>query len=64
MNPIDYLTVSNAAGIKPLPHIPGAEVGELSNMCHPSCTINKVNNNDYCTWRSVPGTMAHSRIKE
>ena len=26
VNPIDYFTVSNAAGIKPLPHIPGAEV--------------------------------------
>jgi D-arabinose 1-dehydrogenase-like Zn-dependent alcohol dehydrogenase len=26
VNPIDYFTVSNAVGIKPLPHIPGAEV--------------------------------------
>ena len=26
VNPIDYLTVSNIPGIKPLPHIPGAEV--------------------------------------
>ena len=26
MNPIDYLTVSNMSGIKPLPHIPGVEV--------------------------------------
>jgi D-arabinose 1-dehydrogenase-like Zn-dependent alcohol dehydrogenase len=26
VNPIDYFTVSNATGIKPLPHIPGAEV--------------------------------------
>jgi D-arabinose 1-dehydrogenase-like Zn-dependent alcohol dehydrogenase len=26
VNPIDYFTVSNAIGIKPLPHIPGAEV--------------------------------------
>ncbi|HYZ51251.1 MAG TPA: alcohol dehydrogenase catalytic domain-containing protein, partial [Nitrososphaeraceae archaeon] len=26
VNPIDYLTVSNMPGIKPLPHIPGAEV--------------------------------------
>jgi D-arabinose 1-dehydrogenase-like Zn-dependent alcohol dehydrogenase len=26
VNPIDYFTVSNAAGVKPLPHIPGAEV--------------------------------------
>ena len=26
MNPIDYLTVSNIPGIKPLPHIPGVEV--------------------------------------
>lgn len=26
VNPIDYLTVSNIPGIKPLPHIPGAEL--------------------------------------
>jgi D-arabinose 1-dehydrogenase-like Zn-dependent alcohol dehydrogenase len=26
VNPIDYVTVSNIPGIKPLPHIPGAEV--------------------------------------
>jgi D-arabinose 1-dehydrogenase-like Zn-dependent alcohol dehydrogenase len=26
VNPIDYLTVSNIPGIKPLPHIPGVEV--------------------------------------
>ena len=26
VNPIDYFTVSNIPGIKPLPHIPGAEV--------------------------------------
>ena len=26
MNPIDYLTVSNIPGIKPLPHSPGTEV--------------------------------------
>jgi NADPH:quinone reductase-like Zn-dependent oxidoreductase len=26
VNPIDYLTVSNIPGIKPLPHIPGTEV--------------------------------------
>ncbi len=26
VNPIDYLAVSNIPGIKPLPHIPGAEV--------------------------------------
>ena len=26
VNLIDYFTVSNAVGIKPLPHIPGAEV--------------------------------------
>ncbi|MGA9170961.1 MAG: alcohol dehydrogenase catalytic domain-containing protein, partial [Nitrososphaeraceae archaeon] len=26
VNPIDYFTVSNSVGIKPLPHIPGAEV--------------------------------------
>ncbi len=26
VNPIDYLTVFNIPGIKPLPHIPGVEV--------------------------------------
>ena len=26
VNPIDYFTVANATGIKPLPHIPGAEI--------------------------------------
>ena len=26
VNPIDYFTVSNIPGIKPLPHIPGVEV--------------------------------------
>src|ERR1044071_4220514 len=26
VNPIDYITVSDIPGIKPLPHIPGAEV--------------------------------------
>ena len=26
VNPIDHFTVSNVVGIKPLPHIPGAEV--------------------------------------
>ena len=26
VNPIDYLTVSNIPGIKPLPHIPGVEI--------------------------------------
>ena len=26
VNPIDYLTVSNIPGVKPLPHIPGAEL--------------------------------------
>ena len=26
VNPIDYFTVSNMPGIKPLPHIPGVEV--------------------------------------
>jgi NADPH:quinone reductase-like Zn-dependent oxidoreductase len=29
MNPIDYLTVSNIPGIKPLPHIPGTEVAGI-----------------------------------
>ncbi len=38
--------------------------GKLSNMCHPSCTINKVRTNDYCTRRGVPRTMAYSHIKE
>ena len=32
VNPIDYLTVSNIPGIKPLPHIPGVEVtGVIEN---------------------------------
>jgi D-arabinose 1-dehydrogenase-like Zn-dependent alcohol dehydrogenase len=26
VNPIDYFTVSNIPGIKPLPHIPGTEI--------------------------------------
>ena len=26
VNPIDYITVSNIPGVKPLPHIPGVEV--------------------------------------
>ena len=26
VNPIDYLTVSDMPGVKPLPHIPGVEV--------------------------------------
>ena len=26
VNPIDYFTVSNIPGIKPLPHIPGVEI--------------------------------------
>jgi len=29
VNPLDYLTVSNIPGIKPLPHIPGAEVAGI-----------------------------------
>ncbi|MGB8188218.1 MAG: alcohol dehydrogenase catalytic domain-containing protein, partial [Nitrososphaeraceae archaeon] len=29
VNPIDYLTVSNMSGIKPLPHIPGVEVAGI-----------------------------------
>jgi len=29
MNPIDYLTVANIPGIKPLPHIPGTEVAGI-----------------------------------
>ena len=29
VNPIDYLTVSNIPGIKPLPHIPGVEVAGI-----------------------------------
>jgi NADPH:quinone reductase-like Zn-dependent oxidoreductase len=29
VNPIDYLTVSNILGIKPLPHIPGVEVAGI-----------------------------------
>ena len=32
VNPIDYLTVSNIPGVKPLPHIPGVEVtGVIEN---------------------------------
>jgi NADPH:quinone reductase-like Zn-dependent oxidoreductase len=30
VNPIDYFTVSNIPGIKPLPHIPGVEVAGKS----------------------------------
>ena len=29
VNPIDYLTVSNIPGVKPLPHIPGVEVAGI-----------------------------------
>jgi len=29
VNPLDYLTVSNATGIKPIPHIPGAEIAGI-----------------------------------
>ena len=29
VNPIDYSTVSNIPGIKPLPHIPGVEVAGI-----------------------------------
>lgn len=29
VNPIDYLTVSNMPGIKPIPHIPGAELAGI-----------------------------------
>ncbi|MDN5847912.1 MAG: hypothetical protein L0H53_16755 [Candidatus Nitrosocosmicus sp.] len=38
--------------------------GKLSNMCHPSCSINKVRRNDYCTRRGVLRRMAYSHIKE
>jgi NADPH:quinone reductase-like Zn-dependent oxidoreductase len=37
VNPIDYLTVSNIPGIKPLPHIPGVEVtGVIENSSSPN----------------------------
>jgi hypothetical protein len=44
VNPIDYFTVSSAAGIKPLPHIPGAVCLAISGGCcmfvrHNICTI-------------------------
>jgi NADPH:quinone reductase-like Zn-dependent oxidoreductase len=29
VNPIDYLTVSNMPGIKPIPHIPGVELAGI-----------------------------------
>jgi NADPH:quinone reductase-like Zn-dependent oxidoreductase len=33
VNPLDYFTVSNATGIYPIPHIPGAEIsGIVSNV--------------------------------
>ncbi len=38
--------------------------GKLIDMCRPSCTINKVRRNDYCTRRGVPKRMAYSHIKE
>ena len=30
VNPIDYITVSNIPGIKPLPHIPGTEIAGVN----------------------------------
>jgi predicted MFS family arabinose efflux permease len=38
--------------------------GKLIDICHPSCTINKVRINDYCTRRGVLRRMAYSHIKE
>ena len=43
MNPIDYLTVSNIPGIKPLPHIPGVEVaGVIEKVGNHVTTLRKV----------------------
>jgi NADPH:quinone reductase-like Zn-dependent oxidoreductase len=43
VNPIDYLTVSNIPGIKPLPHIPGAEVtGVIEKVGNHVATLRKV----------------------
>jgi len=40
VNPIDYLTVSNIQGIKPLPHIPGVEVtGVIENSSSPNKSV-------------------------
>lgn len=40
VNPIDYLTVSNIPGIKPLPHIPGVEVtGVIENSSSPNKSV-------------------------
>jgi D-arabinose 1-dehydrogenase-like Zn-dependent alcohol dehydrogenase len=42
VNPIDYLTVSNIPGIKPLPHIPGTEVaGIIEKVGNHVATLNE-----------------------
>jgi D-arabinose 1-dehydrogenase-like Zn-dependent alcohol dehydrogenase len=42
VNPIDYLTVSNIPGIKPLPHIPGTEVaGTIEKVGNHVATLNE-----------------------
>jgi D-arabinose 1-dehydrogenase-like Zn-dependent alcohol dehydrogenase len=42
VNPIDYFTVSNMAGIKPLPHIPGVEVtGIIEKAGNKVTTLNE-----------------------
>jgi NADPH:quinone reductase-like Zn-dependent oxidoreductase len=42
VNPIDYLTVSNIPGIKPLPHIPGVEVtGVIEKVGNHVTTLNE-----------------------
>ncbi|CAN5869950.1 hypothetical protein BH23THE1_BH23THE1_34210 [soil metagenome] len=40
------------------------EIGKLRDVCHPSCTINKVKGNDYCTRRGVPKRMSYRHNKE
>jgi NADPH:quinone reductase-like Zn-dependent oxidoreductase len=45
VNPIDYLTVSNMPGIKPLPHIPGAEVaGVIEKIGNQVATLKEGDN--------------------
>jgi D-arabinose 1-dehydrogenase-like Zn-dependent alcohol dehydrogenase len=42
VNPIDYFTVSNIPGIKPLPHIPGVEVaGIIERVGNHVATLNE-----------------------
>jgi D-arabinose 1-dehydrogenase-like Zn-dependent alcohol dehydrogenase len=42
VNPIDYFTVTNIPGIKPLPHIPGTEVtGVIEKVGNHVATLNE-----------------------